>query len=495
MTTLQAMAALAAVGQLALVLVAVLRGAGSPLTLPLALLFLDLFTWNAAAVAYEVSRQPAWGWLDVSTSPLTVPFALDFVLAFVGLRRRLRWLRGAVWAAFGLLAGASALAFVWTPAQTFGGSDAWAALLLGGAVPVMVLTVALLAAHLRAAADPAEKARARLLLAAIASATVLASTELWGHFYPWLPGLSSIGLFVASTLTTIAAMRLRLLERAPSPGTLAAALAVACAAVAAYLALFRLAGANTALLVFGTAAVSLALMAATRRLAGVSARRRARVAELTLLGRFSAQMAHDLKNPLAALKGAAQVLQEQLAREGAPEERGAFVRLMLDQVDRIHRTIDRYQRLSHVEPVRTPLVPDELVREVLALQGFASDGRVAVRAELGAPSPWPGDRELLGAALENLLKNAVEAMPDGGTVTVRTGVADGALLLSVEDEGTGMDARTRERAFDEFFTTKAAGSGLGLSFVRRVAEAHGGRAALSAREGRGTVVTLRLPLQ
>jgi two-component system sensor histidine kinase HydH len=86
-------------------------------------------------------------------------------------------------------------------------------------------------------------------------------------------------------------------------------------------------------------------------------------------------------------------------------------------------------------------------------------------------------------------------MPEGGLVTVRTTASDGALLLSVEDEGAGMDARTRERAFDDFFTTKATGSGLGLPFVRRVAEAHGGSASLAARSGRGTVVTLRLPLR
>ena len=63
----------------------------------------------------------------------------------------------------------------------------------------------------------------------------------------------------------------------------------------------------------------------------------------------------------------------------------------------------------------------------------------------------------------------------------------------MEDTGEGMDARTRERAFDEFFTTKATGSGLGLAFVRRVVEAHGGEVSLTSREGRGTIVSLRLP--
>jgi signal transduction histidine kinase len=105
------------------------------------------------------------------------------------------------------------------------------------------------------------------------------------------------------------------------------------------------------------------------------------------------------------------------------------------------------------------------------------------------------DRDLLAGALENLVQNAFEAMPDGGTVTVRTSVDPDTVVLSVEDNGQGMDARTRERAFDPFFTTKPTGSGLGLAFVRRVAEAHGGDVTLASKEGAGTTLQLRLPLE
>ena len=90
-------------------------------------------------------------------------------------------------------------------------------------------------------------------------------------------------------------------------------------------------------------------------------------------------------------------------------------------------------------------------------------------------------------------------MPNGGTLRVCT-ASDGpvtdwaALVIAVEDDGMGMDARQRERAFDSFFTTKADGSGLGLAQVRRVAEAHDGDVSLSSRVGQGTVVRLRLPI-
>ena len=498
MTTSQALVALACAGQLALALVAALRGAGSPLTLPLALLCLDLFTWNGADLAFDLTGQRGWHWLDLGASPLTTPLALDFVLVFTGQRRRFSWLRAGSWTAFGLLSLAPALALLFPVARGFAGSDRWAALHLLGALPVMTFAVWLLIAHLRGATAPEEKARARLLLVAVAAAAALGSTELLGHFVPSVPSrvLGPVGLLIATTATTAAAMRLRLLDRRPSAAALAAAVAFGGLAVAAYVALFKLVVGTTALLVFGLATVSLALVVAVRELAAAAARRRARLEQLTLLGRFSAQMAHDLKNPLAALKGAAQFLEEQLAREGAPPDRRGFVQLMLAQVDRLESTVDRYQRLSQVQLAHAPVALGEVVREVLALQPFAAGGRVSVRAELADPLPvCSGDRELVAAALTNLVQNAFEAMPEGGALTVRTQATRTELIVSVEDDGPGMDARTRERAFDEFFTTKASGCGLGLPFVRRVAEAHGGSVSLAPRPGRGTVATLRLPLQ
>jgi signal transduction histidine kinase len=99
------------------------------------------------------------------------------------------------------------------------------------------------------------------------------------------------------------------------------------------------------------------------------------------------------------------------------------------------------------------------------------------------------------------LQNAFEATPPNGspaTVTVRTALVNAGrttgVVLSVEDGGMGMSARIRERALDDFFTTKATGSGMGLAFVRRVAEAHGGDVSLLSKEGAGTTVKMFLPL-
>jgi two-component system, NtrC family, sensor histidine kinase HydH len=101
-------------------------------------------------------------------------------------------------------------------------------------------------------------------------------------------------------------------------------------------------------------------------------------------------------------------------------------------------------------------------------------------------------------ALENLLQNAFEAHPRDASVTVRTALSSArqtrGIMVSVEDSGVGMSARVRERALDDFFTTKETGTGLGLPFVRRVAEAHGGEISLISKEGAGTTVQMFIPL-
>jgi signal transduction histidine kinase len=107
------------------------------------------------------------------------------------------------------------------------------------------------------------------------------------------------------------------------------------------------------------------------------------------------------------------------------------------------------------------------------------------------------DVDLVTNALHNLLRNAAQAMPSGGRLWVETREESSGdtryVVLAVADSGTGMDARTAERAFEEGFTTRRDGSGLGLAFVRRVAIAHGGRVVLRSREGKGTRVEMWLP--
>jgi signal transduction histidine kinase len=107
------------------------------------------------------------------------------------------------------------------------------------------------------------------------------------------------------------------------------------------------------------------------------------------------------------------------------------------------------------------------------------------------------DASLIRMVLNNLLKNSIEAMPDGGTVTVRTREERGSeapwAVLEVRDTGTGMDPATLAKATDAYFSTKAKGSGLGLAVVHRIVLQHGGRMEIESSPGAGTSVTLRFP--
>jgi signal transduction histidine kinase len=246
--------------------------------------------------------------------------------------------------------------------------------------------------------------------------------------------------------------------------------------------------------------VTLTLVAALRQVAREYLARRDRVEGLTTMGRFSAQMAHDLKNPLAALKGAIQFLAEEVSRGRSVAAQEQLLSLLLQQVDRLHHVVEDYQSLGNMQPRRRLVQLNDTVRAVLALQPFAAKGIVLETALEDHLPLCSVDVDLVSRAIENLVRNAVEAMPQGGSVCVRTTALGshsrrGAVQVAVKDTGLGMDARQAERAFDEFYTTKAQGSGLGLAYVRRVVRVHAGWVKIDSNLGQGTLVTMRFPVR
>jgi len=168
---------------------------------------------------------------------------------------------------------------------------------------------------------------------------------------------------------------------------------------------------------------------------------------------------------------------------------------MADQVQRIQAALDGYQRIARVERQPSRVDLNLAVRRVLALQPFAA-GQIRIETTLD-PSLPPVllDAELFAPALENVIQNAIEATPPLGSIVVSTSLFADRVRVTVEDSGAGMDARLVERAADEFFTTKSAGSGLGLPFAKRVVEAHGGQLRIDSRPGAGTKVTFDLPIR
>jgi signal transduction histidine kinase len=155
--------------------------------------------------------------------------------------------------------------------------------------------------------------------------------------------------------------------------------------------------------------------------------------------------------------------------------------------DLLHFTSDRDPQLVQF-PLRK-LVAD--IEASLAPQLAAQKIRFEIR--IPALDTLRADREMLRRAVLNLVLNALDAMPDGGTLTVGSTTTDGGLELHVADSGPGLPAEVLPRVFEPFFTTKQAGTGLGLAIVSRIAEAHGGTASAGNAGGGGAVFTLAFP--
>ena len=488
--------AIACAGLLVLALFAALQAPRNPLALTLALFCADLSVWSFGSLAYDLTHEPRWHWLDVTFSPLTPALGLHFVLSFTGRSRELRALRRATYAYFGILA-LVALADRGAERAT---SSLWSIVFLVGIVAAVVVAVTLLIAHRRSAQGPEERARTLLLFLALPLGAVVGATDLIASLTLSIPRLAPLGTILCALLMAVVTLRLRLFGPVVSRGEAVAAAVLAALAMVAYLGVFRLFGTNWTVLVVATTALTFALLAVVRVLVTSAGLERSRLRELSTLGSFSAQLAHDLKNPLAALKGAAQFLKEERIQGRSLDDNAEFIDLMADQVERLESVIEHYQKWSRVEPVLGVVDVNHLVSGVLGLQVFATSASVRIVRELEADLPaCTADRDLLVRVLTNLVQNGFEAMPESGVLTVRTarwdrGQTSGVRII-VEDSGHGMDARTRERAFDDFYTTKAGGTGLGLAFVRRVLVAHGGEATLTSRVGRGTAVLLWLPTQ
>ncbi len=485
----------AAVGHATLAALSFARGGKSALARPLALLCCAMFGWCFAGLAHHVTGASYWGWVDDAFTAMSPPLALHLIVSFVGARRGHRRVLAASYLAFGAMGAVALSALVLTTPRAWLASPAWAGLELGAWAPMLAYGLTLLLRHLVTTADPDEKARTRTMLAAVGAGGALATTDLLDAAGGGaLPRLGALGTLAATGLVSVSVLRLRLFDRDLSVATAFYVAALAVGAFAAYLIVFFVLGQNAAALAFGAAAVTVVLTAAAREVVLSQTRARARVDQLAALGRISAQMTHDLKNPLAALVGAAQILEGEVS----PAQQRELAQLVLAQAQRLRAVVEKFDRVARVEPVRTRVQLNALVTPTAAAQKTAAPG---VKVELALASDLPecdADGDLLGGALENLVRNAVEAMPEGGTLRLGTRV-DGAagqamLVLSVEDTGEGMDARRAERAFEDFFTTKATGSGLGLAFVRRVAVAHGGGVSLTSKVGQGTRVELRLPM-
>jgi signal transduction histidine kinase len=216
--------------------------------------------------------------------------------------------------------------------------------------------------------------------------------------------------------------------------------------------------------------------------------------KLGLAGLMAARVAHDIRNPLSSIKMQTQLLRSRLLAD--PDDEATLIAVLhdIELVESVIRDLLELARPGelHLELISINVVTQEALRQLAAQ--FAHR-RIAVVEHLaeGLP-PVRLDPVRFKQALLNVLANASEAMPTGGTVTV-TSRAGGDSTVDVEicDDGVGVDPALRDTVFDPFVSTKRDGMGLGLVNVKAVVENHGGRIALASRRPRGTCVTITLP--
>jgi signal transduction histidine kinase len=213
------------------------------------------------------------------------------------------------------------------------------------------------------------------------------------------------------------------------------------------------------------------------------------------VGGLASALAHEVNNPLTGVLGYAELLLSELPADGAGREELETIRDEAIRARKIVRSLVEFARPR--PPEQAPADLNEVTRTTVDLVRYHVErGGVTIGESYGQVPVMTVDGAALGQLVLNLLNNAVQAMPDGGTLRIATRVDEDSAVISIADDGGGMDERTLARIFEPFFTTRNldAGHGLGLPVAMGIAEAHGGTIDIASRPGQGTIAEVRLPL-
>jgi two-component system sensor histidine kinase PilS (NtrC family) len=215
---------------------------------------------------------------------------------------------------------------------------------------------------------------------------------------------------------------------------------------------------------------------------------------LATVGRMAANIAHEIRNPLASLTGAIEVLTSPHTAEDARER---LSQIVARESERLNHIIKNFLEYARPAPLSISIFDVAAAAEevLLLLEHRASPGSLKVIREFAPSVLWPVDAQQFRQILWNLCLNAVEAMPEGGELRVSVAVRRDMLEVTVSDTGEGIAASDIAHVFEPFFSTKSEGTGLGLALVHRVVQEHGGDIDVRSSPGLGTTFTLTLPLR
>jgi signal transduction histidine kinase len=218
-----------------------------------------------------------------------------------------------------------------------------------------------------------------------------------------------------------------------------------------------------------------------------------RADRLSALGELSAGMAHEIRNPLGSIKGAVEIIKDDYTPEEAKYE---FIQILLKETDRLNQIVQEFLGFARPKNPEFQFVDlNEALESVLSLLGQEAR-KAGVRIEkkldlsIGKRS---FDAGLLKQAFLNLMLNAIQAMPDGGVLTVESALRTEAIEVRISDTGFGIAEENRKKLFSPFFTTKKNGTGLGLAITYRIIENHHGKIDVTSEPGTGTTFTEKLP--
>ena len=231
-----------------------------------------------------------------------------------------------------------------------------------------------------------------------------------------------------------------------------------------------------------------------------SAKDRERSSKLETMRLLTAGVAHELGNPLNSIIMKADLtsrLVEKLPDSELKEKISRDLGIITSESERLKRIVEDFLKAARpltFHPSETDL--KKICEDCLeVLEPELHKNNIVIQKRLSAVPPTFLDSDLWRGAIINVLRNAMEAMPEGGIIFITLDVVDNELTLCVRDNGAGMSEEVAVKIFDPFFTTKQTGTGLGMLQIKRAMEAHGGTVEIKSRLGKGTLVTLKAPLR
>jgi len=209
--------------------------------------------------------------------------------------------------------------------------------------------------------------------------------------------------------------------------------------------------------------------------------------KLTALGRLSAGLAHEIRNPLTSIKALFQAFRNQ------PEVNREDIEMVLVAVNQMDELVTKFLGFARSENFQSSeIYPNAILKQILRLVQFQlKNQQIEAVLELAKLPPLKGDSAMIRQALLNLVMNAIEAMPAGGQLTLSSRRLEDQVEISVRDTGGGIPEAIRHKVFDPFFTTKTEGTGLGLGIVYNIAQLHNGTVSFVTGPA-GTTFTLKL---